>query len=102
MERIPLDQLKNGGFYKIQARNFSYGVYREEGKCFIGIRSKFGHLYLDTEFDWEVGPPCGTAFPLKFLEDCPIQPIREFVDNIPNKPLFNWIQEAQVRYDDKD
>ena len=100
VNQIPQDELKDGGFYKIFARNFSYGVYRAKSKGFIGIRTKFGNQYLDTEYYFE--SERGTAFPKKFLEECSVRPISEYIDNKPNQELFNWIQEAQVKYADED
>jgi len=41
-------------------RNLSYGVY--DGKeGFIGIREKFGHEFLFTEYHFDQGPPFGTV-----------------------------------------
>jgi len=46
--------------YRIDCRNLSYGVYNGM-QGFIGIRMKFGHEYLFTEFHWDQGPPLGTV-----------------------------------------
>lgn len=37
-----------GNLYRIRSRNLPYGVYT--GSWFIGIREKFGYLYLDVEY----------------------------------------------------
>ena len=46
--------------YKLITRNLSFGVF--DGNIrFIGIRTKCGHRFLDTEDHWDTGPPFGTA-----------------------------------------
>jgi len=52
--------LIRGHLYRIVSRNLPYGVYDGNGG-FIGIREKFGSLYLFTEDDWDNGPPYGTV-----------------------------------------
>lgn len=91
---IPVGDCVNGGFYLIDSRNFSFGVYNEENKGFIGIREKFGDEYLFTEYHWDTGPPCGTVCPKRFLEQCSLEPDEE------NKELFEWIVKAIQRFDE--
>jgi hypothetical protein len=43
---IPLDQCIEGGLYQIRSRNLNYGVFTENR--FIGIREKFGYVYLES------------------------------------------------------
>ena len=58
--KIPIAECTPGRVYQIQSRNLTFGVYDgEEG--FIGIREKFGHRYLFTEYHWDQGPPHGTV-----------------------------------------
>jgi hypothetical protein len=71
MAHIPLDECKNGYLYRISSRNLAFGVFREEVKGFIGIREKFGELFLFTEFHWDTGPPFGTVHPKEELEPVP-------------------------------
>lgn len=54
------DPLQERGIYRIRSRNLTVGVYDGKGG-FIGIREKFGSLYLFTEYAWEQGPPYGTV-----------------------------------------
>ena len=61
-EYIPLTECLTGHVYKIMSRNLSHGVYDGLGG-FIGIREKFGSLYLFTEYHWDKGPPFGTVHP---------------------------------------
>ena len=90
--RIPLSELREGGFYRLISRNIQFGVYTNS--AFIGIRKKFDFIYLDEEIDWEKG---GTARPLKYVKDCPIRPLVTsfLVDGMwrNNKELFDWILE---------
>lgn len=49
MNGIPKNELKERGIYELASRNLAVGVYDgEEG--FVGIRSKFNSLFLDTEY----------------------------------------------------
>ena len=71
LDRIPNDELIIGGIYSIHARNFSVGVY--DGQGMIGVREKFGAVYLFTEYMKEMPGeefrPFGTAFAYKQLTD---------------------------------
>lgn len=59
---INLTQCKKRRVYKLISRNLSFGVF--DGKTrFIGIRTKCGRRFLDTEDHWDTGPPFGTARP---------------------------------------
>lgn len=64
---IKMEDCKHGGVYEVDARNFSFAVYNQDLKSFIGIRYKFGTTFLDTEEHWDCGAPHGTAKPLKFI-----------------------------------
>jgi hypothetical protein len=46
--------------YVLHSRNLGVGVYDGE-QGFIGIREKFGHLFLFTEYHWDQGAPYGTV-----------------------------------------
>lgn len=60
VERIPIASCIKGRVYKIRSRNLRFGVY-DGNEGFIGIRTKFGRRYLDTEYHWDQGPPYGTV-----------------------------------------
>lgn len=121
-DRIPLDQCKHGGLYKISSRNLDLGVFDAEARGFIGIREKFGYLYLFTEYHWDIGPPFGTVHPIEFLEDCPVL-VEEQVETIAdaeyfktcvssakpgdkvrveNKELFDWLSQKEKQYCNRD
>jgi hypothetical protein len=90
---IPINECKDGGFYKILSRNLSFGVYLNWFNGFIGIREKFGKEELFTEFHAEIGPPLGSVVPEKYLEQCPITYLSE-----KNKELFAWLKEKEMKY----
>lgn len=93
---ILLNECKHGWLYRLSSRNLVSGVYNETVKAFVGIREKFGHEYLDTEYHWDNGPPFGTAKPLEILMTCPYEPV-EFFDNFQNNiNLFNWLKECTI------
>ena len=88
------------GLYRLRSRNLTLGVYRAEVKGFIGIREKFGPLYLDTEYLWEPGPPFGTARSMTFVEQCPVEiEVSEGQSDgkvfHQNQPLFDWLTQKQ-------
>lgn len=81
LERIPVEELVNGGIYRIRSRNLILGAYRAEARGYIGIRCKFGDRYLFEEYDWDTGSPYGTATPLALLGMVPDEvELREYTD----------------------
>ena len=63
MQRAPFEQVEKGKVYRLRSRNLVVGVL--DGKDgYIGDREKFGARFLATEYDWDTGPPHGTATPL--------------------------------------
>ena len=79
--------LTKGHLYRIGSRNLPYGVYDGRGG-FIGVREKFGHLYLFTEYDWDNGPPFGTVI------------VREDLGAIPSdiEPVEAWWVQGEHRW----
>lgn len=73
---IPLEDCVDRAIYKIKSQNLSVGVFRKESKGFIGIRHKFGDLYLFQEFHYDTGAPFGTVTPEKQIGMLP-----EGIDN---------------------
>lgn len=65
---IPIPELKVRGVYKVDGRNFGYGIWT--GKRFLGRRHKFG-WYLTEELHHDSDPHHGTVMPIKFLCPCP-------------------------------
>lgn len=70
---IQIKDCIHGGLYKIDSRNLSLGIYNENKNEFIGIRRKFGYLYLFEEFHYDIGPPYGTVKPIKLIEKSPLK-----------------------------
>ena len=66
---IPKIDCKDRALYRIRSRNLLFGVYREETGGFLGLREKFGSIYVFEEYHWENGPPYGTVHPLEALSD---------------------------------
>jgi hypothetical protein len=102
MDRIPLNECIHGGLYRIDSRNLSIGVFDEKAQGYVGIREKFGARFLFTEYDWDTGPPFGTATPKEFLGMCPITDLAESHSTIDeegdkiaktNQPLFDWLDQ---------
>ena len=83
---IPLDECKHGYVYRIHSRNLDIGVYDENDKGFIGIRTKFTMRYLFTEDHWDTGAPYGTVKPVECLHKVP--PNIEISDN---DKLFEYL-----------
>ena len=68
--RVPRKDVVIGRAYVIHARNGGVGVAVEEDGSlgYVLHREKWGDHFLFTEFDWDNGPPFGTAIPLKLVE----------------------------------
>jgi hypothetical protein len=93
---IPVDQLKDGGLYRVSSRNLQLAVYRADIGMFTGIRSKGGYDYLDSELD--KSHERGSCNAREYLCDCPVRPLSERVKGAANHDLFEWLQHAQVTY----
>lgn len=68
--RIARDRVEVGRAYLIHARNGGVGVaVLENARLGYRLRrEKLGRRYLFTEWDWDEGPPFGTAIPLRAVE----------------------------------
>ena len=67
--RVPRVDVVEGRAYVIHARNGGIGVaVVEDGQVGYELhREKFGEHDLFIEYDWDCGPPFGTAIPLKMI-----------------------------------
>lgn len=94
-EYITLENCRHGALYRINARNFSIGIYDEDNQGFIGIRTKFTMQFLDLEFHWDTGAPYGTVKPLEFLEWSPFSEPNIQSNFINNRDyyfeVYNWL-----------
>lgn len=64
---IRQEDCEPGGVYRVKSRNLTVGVYDGNGG-FIGLREKFGDLYLFTEYHCDKGAPYGTVYPYEKLD----------------------------------
>ena len=62
---IPVEECVHKGVYKVNARNFSYGIYNAENESFYGIRHKFGAYFIDWELHYDVSH--GSAEPVQYV-----------------------------------
>lgn len=88
---IKLEDCKPGHVYRISSRNLSFGVFNPADNGFIGIRNKFGHTYLFTEYHWDTGEPFGTVCPIEEVGACP-HPLDE-----SSQELFDFLKEIEMR-----
>src|SRR6266498_5084797 len=95
--------LIEGHLYRIGSRNLPYGVYDGRGG-FIGIREKFGSLFLFTEYDWDKGPPFGTVTVREDLGPIPegIEPVEGWWSaegsRSQNTALHEFLAEAEKKH----
>lgn len=61
---IPIGDMQVG-WYVCDGRNFNLGYWN--GKEFEYSRQKFNLIFKDTEYHWDIGTPCGTCKPIKYL-----------------------------------
>jgi len=103
-QRVPMAKCLPRRLYKIGCRNLLFGVY--DGKeGFIGIREKFGHEYLFTEYHFDQGAPHGTVYTVIDTGiDIPTGiELKETVRNDKERthstyqPLFEWLQKYETK-----
>jgi hypothetical protein len=101
-DHVKIEDCVDRGLYFLFARNLAMGVYRAKLRCFVGIREKFGSEGLDIEFHDDVGPFCGTAWPERLLELCPLEDLSsgKGAGGVwqKNQPLFDWLKEMEKKY----
>jgi hypothetical protein len=64
---------KHRQLYRIHSRNLLIGVYNEPTGGFLGLRTKFGHVYVFEEYHWE-----NEAF-------ATVQPKEELPERLPDE-----------------
>lgn len=62
---LPMEKLEPGRIYWLNSRNLVVGAWNPDTKGFIGVRYKFGHAYLFTEYHYDASATMGTARPLE-------------------------------------
>lgn len=106
LEYLTIEECEDGMTYKIDGRNFDYGVYTIKTKSFLGIRHKFGNQFIDSEEHYDCGAPHGTVFPFEKL-DYPKQDLSKLYDEkgttlytyFNDKVLFEHLKEVQKNED---
>lgn len=97
-DKILLEDCKPRHAYKIASRNLMFGVFNSEDNGFIGIRSKFGNLYLFTEYHYDTGAPFGTVIPLEEIEEIPSDIIVAenlgLIDKVTGREVENRVDDA--------
>ena len=53
MRLIPEAECEDRRVYRIESRNLRIGVFRRETGAFVGMRTKFGHVYAFPEIHWD-------------------------------------------------
>lgn len=116
---IPINECIHKGLYRINSRNLDYGICHKERSevCFIGIRTKFGERFLDSEIHYDEESK-GTASPKELLKMYPFKTMEESIlrqvtqqdadkcmakygrshlkvgsfANFVNEEMFNWLE----------
>lgn len=65
---IPKSECRDRVLYRIRSRNLVLGVYRAESGGFLGLRTKFGQVYVFEEYHWE-NESYATVKPLEELPE---------------------------------
>ena len=89
--RVPMEECVKGRLYKLACRNLGYGVWNGVDG-FIGLREKFGNVYLFTEYHWDTGAPFGTV---EGMLDTGVDFPGEVSEY--NEDLFKWLKEYEER-----
>lgn len=91
---MKMEELIQGGAYRIRSRNLAYGVWDAGRQGFVGIREKFNNEYLDTEFHYDTGAPYGTARPEEFMGMCPVMDLAEYHSRCDEGRDVRWQQQT--------
>ena len=62
---LPIDQCRDRKLYRVTSRNLTLAVFVADTKHFLGLREKFGYVFVDEEFHYELG---GTVRPTEELD----------------------------------
>lgn len=66
VEAVSIAELKVGSAYKLASRNIHIGIW--DGKHFHGVRTKFGHEFMDSEIHYDLDDRYGSAVAIKELK----------------------------------
>lgn len=98
---IPLPECQERKLYRLLARNISIGVFNPE-QGFIGIRTKFGSRFLDSENHWDA-PEFATAKPVEVIGELPAEIRCDKFAVEPgygkrNEELFAWLEQQEKEH----
>ena len=85
-KRLKIVELKHRWLYRLLARNIKIGVWDADKQEFLGIRTKFGGRYIDSENHWDA-KHFATACPMEEMEELPA----EISLSEENELLFDWL-----------
>ena len=90
--RIKLPDLQDRKVYRLLARNIKIGVWNADYQEFLGIRTKFGHRYIDSENHWDA-PAFATACPMEVIAELPMEiAMHSEFEPECNQDLFHWLE----------
>ncbi len=61
-------ECKERVLYRIHSRNLAFGVYKEATGGFLGLREKFGSIFIFQEYHWD-NPSFATVRPIEALPE---------------------------------
>lgn len=86
---LRIADLVDGRAYLIQARNASLGIWRQSTRSFTIRRSKWGDVYLDSEYHWDHDSHA-TAKPFVLLPDAvPDDGLLDFLGRLAEATSFD-------------
>jgi hypothetical protein len=91
---ISLSECQDRHIYRIGSRNLMIGVFRKATNGFIGIREKFGDLYLFEEYHWDCGAPYGTVNPIEVIGVLPDE-----IEVTERMPTIDSLTRRRVEFD---
>lgn len=68
-ESIPVEDLIVRDCYRVRSRNLAVGVW--DGNSFLGLREKFGSVFVFGEVHWDLSEHFGTAHALERIDRLP-------------------------------
>jgi hypothetical protein len=93
---IPIYECQDRGVYRIIGRSiYDIGVFDQKNGEFIGVREKFGDLFLFSEEHWDMGAPHGTVKPKEKMGDLPNE---ISITDRNRTALFDFLHKAITEY----
>ena len=109
-DKIAPQLLVDRQMYILNSRNLHVGAWNVSSQSFIGIRVKFSHIYLSSEYEWDLAG--GTAHALKALEsaiipshismveythmECMNEKSVKRISPIPSTPIYKHLDDESI------